>query len=126
MDLEINVSQAESRVPVTIFYLKGRINLGNVSLLESSLLKSLEGGTRYLLIDLTEVDSISSAGLSGLLKIAKSMDAANRRGEAYQAHKSAFVKLVHPKPDVLNVLNMAGFDMLFEIFDRLQEAIASF
>ncbi len=126
MDLEINVSQAESRVPVTIFYLKGRMNLGNVSLLENSLLKSLEGGTKYLLIDLTEVDSISSAGLSGLLKIAKSMDAANRIGEAFKAHKSAFVKLVHPKPDVLNVLNMAGFDMLFEIFDRLQEAIASF
>ena len=65
--MEITVSQEVGRVPVTVFEVSGLINLGSADQLEQQAQADYEKGTRYLLIDLSEVDSLSSAGLRSIL-----------------------------------------------------------
>ena len=69
--MEILISHDQGRVPVTIFRLVGRINLGNVDELVKNARQAFDGGARDLLIDLGEVPTITSAGIRALTEIYK-------------------------------------------------------
>ncbi len=125
MDLAISVSKGAQRADVAVLRLKGRLNLGNVGILDEEVQKARARGVRYLFFDLAELDSITSAGLSKLLALAKALEGAVPGEIAFGGRKSRFVKLIRPKPEVTNVLTMAGFDYIFEIHDDLGSALAS-
>lgn len=95
-------------------------------------------GSKNLLLDLSELKYISSAGLVALHFMAllskgeklpdteqgwvtlKSVDRTREGG----VQKN--VKLLNPRPEVLNVLEMVGFSTFFEIFTDKQKALDSF
>ncbi|NTW12368.1 MAG: hypothetical protein HGA30_03555, partial [Anaerolineales bacterium] len=52
MDL-VKVTQMQGRVPVTVFHIQDRINLGNYKLMEDAAREAFENGTRDLVIDLS-------------------------------------------------------------------------
>jgi anti-anti-sigma regulatory factor len=102
--------------------------------------KLYDAGARDLLLDMTELTFISSAGLSALHHIAQVY-----RGEAQSTFKedrtaihamrkerdSGFqfqehVKLLNPSEAIQDVLDVVGFKAFFEIFTNLDEAMASF
>ncbi len=62
--MEIDVSQDEGRVPVTVFRLQG--DLAGEEPLQSQAQEAYEAGTRYLLLDLSKVPYITSAGLRAI------------------------------------------------------------
>jgi anti-anti-sigma factor len=113
------VSQSEGRVPVTVFELQDRVNLGNTAELEQVAREAYAGGTRDLVLDISKVDSFTSAGIRALLVIYK-MFAGN------EGRKSKHVKLVSPTSYVREVLEVAGVTDSIEIYDSLEKAIASF
>ena len=113
------VSQAEGRIPITIFELQDRVNLGNTAELEQAGKDAYANGTRDLVIDISKVDSFTSAGIRALLVIYKMM--AGDEGK-----KSKRVKLVSPTKCVREVLEVSGVADSIEIYDTLEEAIASF
>lgn len=115
----VKVSQAEGRVPVTIFELQDRVNLGNTAELEQAGRDAYANGTRDLILDISKVDSFTSAGIRALLVIYKLL-----AGE--EGRKSKHVKLVSPTRYVREVLEVSGVADSIEIFDTLEEAIASF
>jgi anti-anti-sigma regulatory factor len=97
-----------------------------------------EAGARDVLIDLTGLAYISSAGLVALHTIAlllrgeslpdpeqgwasvKSID--RGRDAGMQKH----IKLLNPQPGVNSVLEMVGFTQMFEIFSDRGKAIQAF
>jgi anti-anti-sigma factor len=113
------VSQAEGRVPVTVFELQDRVNLGNTAELEQAARDAYANGTRDLVIDISKVDSFTSAGIRALLVIYKLL-----AGE--EGRQSRHAKLVSPTSYVREVLNVSGVADFIEIYDSLEEAIASF
>jgi len=115
----VKVSQAEGQVPVTIFELQDRVNLGNTAELEQAARDSYANGTRNLILDISKVDSFTSAGIRALLVIYKMM-----AGD--EGRNSKHVKLVSPTPYVREVLKVAGVADSIDIHDSLGEAIASF
>jgi anti-anti-sigma factor len=115
----VKVSQAEGRVPVTVFELQDRVNLGNTAELEQAAKAAYAEGTRDLIIDISKVDSFTSAGIRALLVIYKLL--AGDEGK-----KSKHVKLVSPTPYVREVLEVSGVADSIEIYDTLEEAVASF
>lgn len=119
--MTFNATHAQGRVPVTILALNGRINMGNAGELEKQIQSLYQQGARDLLIDFTQVDSITSAGLRVLLTTARLFD-----GETSSNAKSAHVKLLCPTPQVEQVLEIAGFTDLLEIYESEPKAIASF
>ena len=123
--MEIVVSQAQGEVPVTVFYLKGRVNLGTAYELEEKAQEAYKNGTRHLLIDLAGVESLTSAGLRALLAIYKLL-AGETAAEGKEAVKSPYLKLLNPPPFIHRVLNTSGFDRFIEVYDDPQLAVASF
>jgi len=113
------VSQAEGRVPVTVFELQDRVNLGNTAELEQAGKDAHTNGARDLVIDISKVDSFTSAGIRALMVVYKLFS-----GD--EGQKSRHVKLVSPTNYVREVLEVAGITNSIEIYDTLDEAIASF
>jgi anti-anti-sigma factor len=130
----IKTSQARGRQPVTILHVLDRINLGNVDQLEQAARAAVQQGDRNLLIDLTDVPSITSAGLRAILVIYKLLGSersdhvGSGAGTALpdQPSKSAYLKLLNASSEVRKVLRIAGFDNYLEIYDDQDEAIASY
>jgi anti-anti-sigma factor len=132
--MDITVSQMEGRVPVTVFRVKGEINVSTHEQLQAQAEKAIEAGTRNLLLDLSEVSYISSAGVRALNHIFQRLrseasgesDEAMRQGLRDGTFKSPHLKVLSPSPRVAEVLKIAGVDMFLEIHDDLQTAVASF
>jgi anti-anti-sigma regulatory factor len=130
----IKIAQAHGRQPVTILHVMDRINLGNAGQLEEAARAAYQQGNRNLLIDLTEVPSITSAGLRAILVIYKLLGS-ERSNHVYpdanglspdQPAKSAYLKLLNVAPEVRKVLRIAGFEDYLEIYNDQDQAIASF
>lgn len=115
----VKVSQAKGRVPVTVFELQDRVNLGNTAELEQAGKDAYASGTRDLVLDISKVDSFTSAGIRALMALYKLM--ARDEGQ-----KSKHVKLVSPTSTVRETLDIAGISDSIDIYDTLEEAIASF
>ena len=93
--------------------------MGNTAELEQAGKDAYASGTRDLVIDISKVDSFTSAGIRALLVIYK-MFAEN------EGRRSKHVKLVSPTSYVREVLEVSGVANSIEIHDTLEEAIASF
>ena len=115
----VKISQTDGRIPVTVFELQDRVNLGNTAELEQAGKDAYANGTRDLVLDISKVDSFTSAGIRALMVLYKLM--AGDEGK-----ESKHVKLVSPTSYVREVLEVAGITDSIEIFDTLDEAVASF
>lgn len=113
------VSQVDGHVPVTVFELQDRVNLGNTAELEQAAREAYASGARNLVLDISKVDSFTSAGIRALLVIYKLF-----AGE--EGRRSKRVKLVSPTNHVREVLKVAGVTDSIEIYNSLEEAVASF
>ena len=132
MDIEILHEQGQR--PVTVFRIRGEINITTYEQLEQKAREAHAANTRDLLLDLTEVTYVSSAGIRALNNIFKLLrtdapeesDEAMRRGLSDGTFKSPHLKLLNPSARVLEVLKIAGVDMLLEVHHKLKDAVASF
>ena len=132
--MEINISQAQGRVPVTVFQVKGDLNSATYEQFRDQARSAINSGTRDLLVDLGEVPYMSSAGLRALQQIYKWLDGdspeekdgAVSAGIAAGTYHSAHLKLSNPTPRVVQVLKLGGFDMFLEIHRNVKDAVASF
>jgi anti-anti-sigma factor len=132
--MEITISEKKSRVPVTVFRVKGEIAASNYQQLEQRAREAYEAGTRYLLLDLDRVTFLSSAGVRAISVIYNLLrsESASESDEAVQdgildgTYKSSHLKLLKPGKQVLKTIEMAGLDMYLEVFTSEKKAMASF
>jgi anti-anti-sigma factor len=116
----VTISQAQGRVPVTIFRLKDRMNFSNAVEFEQTAREAYDLGARHMLLDLSELSSITSAGLRAILSIYKLLGSTAAEGEG------GSLKLFKPTAYVHEVLSVAGVVEFIDIHTDLQEAIAAF
>ncbi|MFM2186206.1 MAG: anti-anti-sigma regulatory factor [Pseudomonadota bacterium] len=95
----------------SVFSPRGRIDSANAAAAESEVLALLERGGPSIILDLSALEYASSAGLRVLLVAAKT--ARSRGGKAL---------IVAPRPAVLDVLRMSGFDKIIPLVASLEEA----
>ena len=132
--MEITISHEQGRLPVTVLHIKGDIDASSSGQLEADAKEAIAAGTHNLILDLTGVRYLSSAGLRVLNMIfnrlqtdqSKESPEAIAKGVAAGTFKSSHLKLLQPSPRVLEVLRMSGFDMFLEIHHDLKNAVASF
>ena len=130
--MDVTVSQAQGRVPVTIFRIAGAITDNQD--LEARAQAAYDGGARNILLDLTDVPYMATAGLRALHAIytllradtPEESDEVTRAGIAAGTFVSPHLKLLKPTPNVQQVLKAAGYDMFLQIHRDLGQAIASF
>jgi anti-anti-sigma factor len=92
----------------------GRIDGNNAQALEQALMPLLGDDANGLILDLQQLDYISSAGLRILLMVAKS---AKQRARPFM--------LAQPKPAINDILKVSGFDKIIPTHPTLAAAIAS-
>ena len=132
--MEIQVSEEQGRVPVTVFHIIGEINAQNAGQLEAEATKAYDAGCRSLLLDLARVPYISSYGVRTISSIFNMFRAGVQiednahldRGLRDGSFKSSRLKLLNPTSQVLKVLNTAGVDMFLDIYNDRAKAIAAF
>ena len=112
----VQISQAQGRVPVTVFQLQDRVNLGNYQELEQTAKEAYDNGMRDLVIDLSQTPSLTSIGIRSLVTIYKML------GKDNVNH----LKLAGVIQPIREMFDMAGITGYIEIYDTVDEAVASF
>lgn len=109
LGLHIHLEEVGSKL---ILRLEGRVDAATAPILESRLQKLIDEGRVQLLLDFTDVDYLSSAGMRVLLASLKKIKA-----------KSGVFALFAVTEDVNEVIRLAGFDKILHIFSNEQEAL---
>lgn len=112
----LQISQAQGRVPVTIFQLQERIALANFAELEEITKDAYNNGTRDLVLDLSQTPSMTSIGVRAIIAIHKLLS----------TDKGKHLKLAAPTPAMFDVLQITGITLFIEVFDSVEDAVASF
>ena len=129
-ELNITASQIQGEIPITILHLNGHLHGDTESELIDRARQAQEDGSKYLLLDLSGVEILTSAGLRAIHNIfnlftpQSDRDLIRQHGE--EPYKSPYFKLVCPNPNVYYVLNIAGFLQNLLIFTDMDEAVNSF
>lgn len=132
--MEITISIHQTDEPVAIMSIKGDIDASNFMELLTKAQEIHKNPARNLILDLSEVPYISSAGLVAIHKIALLYSGVPQKMETAEArpdftHSSSArkrVKLLSPQPAVDQILDTAGLKLFFKVFDDLESAIRSF
>ena len=135
--MEIVLSQANGKVPVSVIRIKGDLDASSYLDLVNTAQNLYNEGMRYLLLDLTDLAFISSAGLASLHIITRMFrgekaDSENGWGiyrgieRERQNSLQPYVKLFNPSAEVDKVLDTVGFKQFFEVHTDLNGAVASF
>jgi anti-anti-sigma factor len=113
----VQISQAQGRIPVTVFHLQDRVNLGNFAELEEAAKEAYNNGMRDLVIDLSQTPSLTSIGVRALVIIHKMLSAEDR---------GKHLKLANPIPAIRDMLEISGVTEYVEVYDSVEQAVASF
>ena len=100
---------------VNVVRLSGRLDAYAANDVERELEALLANESVHLVLDLEELEYISSSGLRVLLIALKK--ARKQKGD---------VRLASLQPYVKEVFDIAGFTQLFKMFDKEQDAVNSF
>ena len=112
----LQISQANGHVPVTVFHIRDRVNLGNFAELEQLAKDAYEYGTRDLVIDLSQAPSLTSIGIRAIVVVHKML----------ATDQMKHLKLAGPTPHIHEMLEIAGITQFIEVYDTLDQAVASF
>jgi anti-anti-sigma factor len=112
----VEISKVEGHVPVTIFQLKDRVNLGNFAELEQIAKDAYEAGMRDLVIDLSETPSLTSIGVRAIVVIHRMLS----------IDRGKHLKLAGAIQTIREMLGIAGITQFIEMYDTVDEAVASF
>ena len=112
----VQISQAQGRVPVTVFQLQDRVNLGNYKELEQTAKDAYEAGTRDLVLDLSQTPSLTSIGIRALVVIHKMLT----------TDRGKHLKLAGVTQPIREMFDIAGISGFIEMYDSVDEAVASF
>jgi anti-anti-sigma factor len=131
--MEINVTYHQGNEPIAIMQLKGDINASNFVEISDKAQELYMNPARNLVIDLSEVPSISSTGLAAVHAIALLYSGVPQQAKegvnpdfTHSSNARKFVKLLNPQPDVEKTLETAGLKLFFKIYKDLESALASF
>ena len=106
--MDITVTQLKQFQVVAV---SGRLDALTAPAFEAEARKLLEQGARAIILDMSDLEFVSSAGLRAILTLAKSLRSA--QGE---------VRFAGLRPAVQEVFAISGFTSLFPIHRTLEEA----
>jgi len=113
--IQVSVSKTGPQNSVSVIKVGGYIDTTTSAELERALDHLLRGGNYNIVVDLGNVDYISSAGWGIFISEIKGI-----------REKGGDLKLVNMIPDVYEVFELLEFHYILKAFDSIQEAIRDF
>ena len=100
---------------VAVVSVSGRVDSATAPDLEAALKKLVDAEKTQIVLDLLNVEYMSSAGLRAMVSTLKSVKRVN--GD---------LRIANPSPRVEEVLRLAGLTSIFSIYRSRDEAVSSF
>jgi anti-anti-sigma factor len=119
-DFRISSEQLQADVPVTVFHLRGWLDAQSEEELLAAARTAYDDGTRYLLIDMHELDTLTSAGMRALQKVYQIFTPKEDH------FKVAHLKLCNAPPQIYHVLGITGFLQNIPMYESMEAALQSF
>jgi anti-anti-sigma factor len=119
-DLKISAEQMQADGPVTVFHLRGWLDAQSEEQLLEAARTAYDDGARYLLIDMRDLDTLTSAGMRALQKVYQIFTPKEDH------FKVAHLKLCNAPPQIYNVLGITGFLHNIPMYESLDAALQSF
>ena len=113
--IDINVSSLANNV--TLVQAMGRVDSMSANQFGEALSDEIDNGNLHLVLDLSGVDYMSSAGLREIVSALKKVKKTDVGGD---------LRLAQPSERVREVLEMSGLDTIFQIYSSQDEAINSY
>ncbi len=107
------VTNYEKRGDVAVFEVSGRLDATTSPSFESAVVGKIDGGEHKILIDLDNLEYISSAGLRAMLIVAKKLKQVDGK-----------VALCRLQSQIREVFDIAGFTPLFVICAGVDEGLS--
>lgn len=117
---KITKEQVQGNVSITVLHIHGWLDAQSEEALLAEARTLYDEGVRYLVIDLEEVTTLTSAGMRALQKVYRMYTPEEER------YKVAYVKLCNAPPQVYHVLGITGFLQSIQNYESLQAAVDSF
>ena len=119
-DFSIRSEQSQEKPSLTIFHLKGWLDAQSEEQLLGDAREAYNNGARYLLLDLAEVDTLTSAGMRAIQKVYKMFTPDDEH------FKIARLKMCNAPPQIYHVLGITGFLQNIPNYESTQSALDSF
>jgi anti-anti-sigma factor len=105
-------AQVEEKGEVVVVHVKGRLDAASSPQLEKKINAIIESGHFKLLLNMAGVDYLSSAGMRLMLSVSKKLK-----------HLEGKVVASNLSDDVMEVIKMAGFHQILELYPSEEEGI---
>lgn len=129
MDITVSIQQVRGE-PVAVMRLQGDIDASNFVQVVDKAQEIYQNPVHNLVIDLSEVPSISATGLVAVHKIALLYSGVKEEtihpDLTHSGTARKHVKLLNPQPAVDKALATAGMKLFFKVFHDLESALNSF
>jgi len=129
-ELIITTSQIQGDVSATVFHLQGHLHGATEQNLIDRARQVYEDGTRHLLLDMSDLEVLSSAGLRAIQNtfnlFTPHSDTELIREHGEEPYKSPYLKIVSAKPEIYYILSITGFLQNIQIYNNLVDATNSF
>jgi len=130
MEIIVTLNKSDT---VAVMQIKGEINASNFTKVVDKAREIYRNPADNLILDLSEVPSISSAGQVAIHKVALIFSGSEKDVEPDQnpdfTHSSSarkHVKILSPRKDVDQSLANAGLKLFFKVYTDLETALESF
>lgn len=114
--LRIAVSEEKGSVPVTILHVTGDLDSKTYTDFETKAGEVIGNGSSNILLDLSGVSYMGSAGLRAMHGISNKLKSSG----------GGQLKLLNPSDAVSKVMKTLGFDQFFDIHSNLDSALKAF
>ena len=110
--IEISQTKVGARRDVAMLSVKGYVDTMTCSILLSKIAENVNAGTLHIIVDMAQVNYVSSAGWGVFVGEIKGIR--ERGGD---------LKLVQMTPEVYDVFEMLEFNRILSYYDALEEAM---
>jgi len=136
--MEIIISQNQDTSAICTMKLQGALDGASYEYFITEAQKLYDAGTRDLLLDMSELTFLSSAGIAALHRIARVFRGEDRAtleegwsaihaiAKDHDSGSQEHIKLLKPNENILAVLDTVGLQAFFEVYTDIHPAMASF
>jgi anti-anti-sigma factor len=112
--IAITIEPSHSIPNLTIITMKGYFDLSTSKYVDEKVLPLMETGESNFILDLSDLDYLSSIGMMSLTKY-----------QSLLMQKKRFLKLIRPPKPIYDTMTFFGFTKRFSIYDSVVEAVSS-
>jgi anti-anti-sigma factor len=113
-DIAIAIEHSHTISNLKIVTLKGYFDIGTSRYVDEQVLPLMETGESDFILDVSDLDYLSSIGMMSLTKY-----------QLLLTKKKRFLKLIKPPKPICDVMAVFGFTKRFEMYDSVVEAVSS-